>query len=98
MADTTGSVSRPGSFPIAGTAPEIPFLADTREPPAGHAGAVWAVDRARRPGGVGLSPLHFQGFGGEGAGGLEGAGVFVPHRVEAGSGLVSIVGTDTRWK
>ena len=30
--------------------PEIPFLADTREAPAGRAGAVWAVDRARRPG------------------------------------------------
>ena len=28
----------------------------TRESPAGHAGTVWMVDRARRPGGVGFSP------------------------------------------
>src|ERR1035438_9430916 len=38
IADTTGSMPRPGSFPIAGTAPEIPFPADTREPPAGPCG------------------------------------------------------------
>ena len=37
--------------------------------------------------------LQFQGFGGEGAGVCDGAGVFVPQREEAGSGLVSIVGT-----
>jgi hypothetical protein len=37
--------------------------------------------------------LQGQGFGGEGAGGFEGAGVLVPQRVEAGSGLVLIVGT-----
>jgi hypothetical protein len=31
-ADATGSRPRPGSFPIASTAPEIPFPADTRKP------------------------------------------------------------------
>jgi len=30
--------------------------------------------------------LKFQGFGGEGAGGGDGAGVFVPQRVQAGGG------------
>ena len=32
-----------------------------------------------------------QGFGGDGAGGLDGAAVFVPQGVEDGGGLVSIV-------
>ncbi len=32
-----------------------------------------------------------QGFGGDAAGGLEGPAVFVPHRLEDGGGLVSIV-------
>ena len=34
---------------------------------------------------------QFQGFGGEGAGGGDGAGVFVPQPVKAGDGFVSIV-------
>jgi hypothetical protein len=37
--------------------------------------------------------LQGQGFGGEGAGGLDGADVFVPQCVKAGRGLVSIVST-----
>jgi hypothetical protein len=37
--------------------------------------------------------LQVQGFGGEGAEGLDGAGVLVPQRVKAGDGLVSIVRT-----
>ena len=45
-----------GSFPIAGTAPEILFPADTREPRQ----TVWersrAVDRTRHPGGASLHP------------------------------------------
>ena len=42
--DATGSVARPGSFPIAGLAPEIPFPANTREPRR----AVW--ERSGAPG------------------------------------------------
>ena len=54
---------------------------------------------SRRGEGVGLvdevaeRALQVQGFGGEGAGGVDGAGVFVPQRVKAGGGLVSIVRT-----
>jgi hypothetical protein len=40
--------------------------------------------------------LQGQGFGGEGAGGGDGAGVFLPQRVKADGGSVSIVRTDTR--
>jgi hypothetical protein len=36
-----------------------------------------------------------QGFGGEGAGGLDGAGVLGAQRLKANGGLVSIVSTDT---
>jgi hypothetical protein len=39
--------------------------------------------------------LQGQDFGGEGAGGFDGAGVFVAQGVEAGGRLVSIVSTDT---
>jgi hypothetical protein len=39
--------------------------------------------------------LQGQRFGAEGAGGANGAGVFVPQRVKPGSGLVSKVRTDT---
>ena len=39
--------------------------------------------------------LQVQGFGGEGAGGFGGAGVFVPQRVKADGGSVSIMRTDT---
>ena len=51
----------------------------------------------RRGQGVGLvdevaeGALQGQGFGGEGAGGLDAAGVFVPQRVKASGGIVSIV-------
>ena len=38
---------------IAGTALEIPFPADNARIAAGRAGALWAVDRARHPGGGG---------------------------------------------
>ena len=37
--------------------------------------------------------LQFQGFGGEGADGLDGVRVFPAQRLKAGGGLVSIVGT-----
>ena len=54
---------------------------------------------SRRGEGVGLvdevaeGTLQVQGFGGEGAGGFDGAGVLVAQRVKAGGGLVSIVRT-----
>ena len=40
--------------------------------------------------------LQAQGFGGEGAGGLNGSGVLLAQGKEAGGGLVAIVRTDTR--
>ena len=40
---TTGSMFRPGSFPIAGTAPKSPSRS-TRENDAGRAAAVWVPD------------------------------------------------------
>jgi hypothetical protein len=57
------------------------------------------VINLRRAQGVGLvdevaeGALRDQRFGGEGAGGFEGARVFVAQRVKAGGGLVSIVRT-----
>ena len=54
------------------------------------------VINLRRAQGVGLvdevaeGALRDQRFGGEGAGGFEGARVFVPQCVKAGDGLVSI--------
>jgi hypothetical protein len=39
--------------------------------------------------------LQVRGFGGERASGLAAAGVFVAQRVLSGSGVVSIVRTDT---
>ena len=46
--------------------------------------------------------LQGQGFGGEGAGGRDGEGAFVPQRVKAGGGLVSIMRTaregDKPWQ
>jgi hypothetical protein len=41
--------------------------------------------------------LQGQFFGGEGAGGFDGAGVLVPRGVEAGGGFVSIVRTCLDW-
>src|ERR1017187_8490197 len=40
--------------------------------------------------------LQFQGFGGEGAGGLDGADVFVPESVKAGAELVTLAGSQSR--
>ena len=40
---------------------------------------------------VAESARQVQGFGGQGAGGDDGAGVLVPQRVEVSGGLVSIV-------
>jgi hypothetical protein len=97
-------VLRPGSFPIAGTAPEIPFPADAREPrqavrgrsgrwilPDGNGAQGcrhYGVDQVHE---VAEGALQVQGFGGGGAGGLDCAGVFVPQGVKAGGGMVSIV-------
>ena len=41
--------------------------------------------------------LQGQGFGGEGAGGFDGAGVFVPQRVEAGGGQRLLLSLDALY-
>ena len=63
----------------------------------GHAGRGGLPQEINLPRGQGVGlvdevaerTLQFQSFGGEGAGGGDGAGVFVPQRVKAGGGLVS---------